>query len=151
MKPAELDQVSEDKIWSLEAYDIQNRTEPDNCPFSWARSPENFFCQETYLALATAFVVLRLLHFLYPTILGFAKTAWRRLIQNFNFWLLLEHPLAFLRRVVPLFCSLKDPCKQRNNLQGGAMNAREWASRSLATVSLGDATSTRCMPSSECL
>ncbi|THG19876.1 hypothetical protein TEA_021876 [Camellia sinensis var. sinensis] len=36
-----------------------NHPEQESCPFSWARSPENLLQQETYLALATAFVLLR--------------------------------------------------------------------------------------------
>ncbi|KAL7219959.1 hypothetical protein ACSBR2_012925 [Camellia fascicularis] len=45
-----------------------NHPEQESCPFSWARSPENLLQQETYLALATAFVLLRLLYFILPTL-----------------------------------------------------------------------------------
>lgn len=57
-------------------------------------------------------------------------------MQNVRFGCLLEHPLAYLKGVLQLLKSLKEPCK-RSNFQR-AMNAREWASKSLATVSIGD-------------
>ncbi|CAA0840450.1 5-adenylylsulfate reductase-like 4 [Striga hermonthica] len=86
----------------------------ETCPFPWARSPENLFKQETYLTLATLFVILRLLQFFFPTLRRWAQLAWR----------------SFLER----------PCKQ-SNLREGAENAKAWASKSLATVSFGDSSS----------
>lgn len=58
---------------------------------------------------------------------------------------LLEHPLAFMNRVIQLFRSLKEP-RKRSNLQEGAMNAKAWASKSLASVSFGDASASRVVP-----
>ncbi|KFK32103.1 hypothetical protein AALP_AA6G199200 [Arabis alpina] len=105
-----------------------NNTEPENCPVSWAkRSPENLFRQETYLALATVFVLLRLLHLISPTIVMLAKLTWRLVAQNMR-----------LGYIVAMH--LKEPCMS-SNLQEGAMNARAWASKSLATVSIGDSSS----------
>ncbi|KAM1180581.1 hypothetical protein ACFX13_019970 [Malus domestica] len=142
IKTVSLDQLSLEKIGYPLHHEKHDSTEQESCPFSWARSPENLLRQETYLALASAFVLLRLLYSFYPALLSFAQSAWRRHIQNMRLGSLLEHPLAFLKRAVQLFNSLKEPCK-RSNLQEGAMNARVWASKSLATVSIGDASTSR--------
>lgn len=147
VKTASLDKTHLDKIKHHSSQDMHNSIEPETCPFSWARSPENMLRQETYLALATAFVLSQLLYILYPTLLVLSQFTWRRL-ANMRFRSLLEHPLAYLKRV-QLFSSLKEPCK-RSNLQEGAMNARAWASKSLASVSIGDASSSRGVPLSEC-
>ncbi|XWS25286.1 hypothetical protein CRYUN_Cryun27aG0056200 [Craigia yunnanensis] len=146
IKNKSLDKTSLEKIGHLSNHENHNSTEQESCPFSWARSPENLLRQETYLALATTFVLLRLLYLLYPTLLVFAQFTWRQLIRNVKLGSLLEHPLAYLKRAILLFNSLKEPCK-RSNLQG-AMNARAWASKSLATVSIGDANTSRAVPMS---
>lgn len=144
---ASLDQISVDKIGSPSSNEKHDSTDPESCPFSWARSPENLLRQETYLALATAFVILRLLYIFFPTLLVFTQCACRRYVQNMRLGSL-EHPLAYLKRAVQLFNSLKEPCK-RSNLQEGALNASAWASKSLA-VSIGDASTSRAVATSEC-
>ncbi|KAF8085094.1 hypothetical protein N665_0681s0017 [Sinapis alba] len=112
----------------------QNSTEPENCPISWARrkSPGNLFCQETYLTLATVFVLLRLVHLISPTLVMLVKFTWGRVAQNMRQGNLLEHSVTMYLRE-PSMCS---------NLEG-AMNATAWASKSLATVSIGDSSSSR--------
>ncbi|CAL0327369.1 unnamed protein product [Lupinus luteus] len=137
-----LDQLSLEKIGRLSVREKHSNTEPESCPFSWARSPENLLRQETYLALATAFVVLRLLYLFFPTLLICIQYAWRRVIQNVRLGSLLEHPLVYLKRMIQSFKCLKEPCK-RSNLQEGAMNAKAWASKSLATVSIGEGSTSR--------
>ncbi|XP_022636405.1 5'-adenylylsulfate reductase-like 4 isoform X3 [Vigna radiata var. radiata] len=139
-----LDQLSLEKIGRSSTDKSHGNTEPESCPFSWARSPENLLRQETYLALATTFVVLRLLYSFFPTLLICIQFAWRRVIQNIRLGSLLEHPLIYLKRLIQSFNCLKEPCK-RSNLQEGAMNARAWASKSLATVSIGEESSSRGM------
>lgn len=136
-----LDQLSLEKIGRPSANENHGITEPESCPFSWARSPENLLRQETYLALATTFVVLRLLYLLFPTLLICIQCAWRRIIQNVRLGNLLEQALVYLKRK---FNCLKEPCK-RSNLQEGAMNAKAWASKSLATVSIGEESTSRGM------
>ncbi|CAL9232099.1 unnamed protein product [Arabidopsis halleri] len=107
-------------------------TKPENCPFPWAtRSPENLLRQETYLTLATVFVLLRLLQLISPTMVVLAKSTWERVAHNIRPGNLLEHTVAMY---------LKEPCMS-SNLQEGAMNARAWASKSLATVSIGESSS----------
>ncbi|KAE8056911.1 hypothetical protein FH972_013643 [Carpinus fangiana] len=138
IKIASLDQLAVDKVGCTSNHEKNDNTEQESCPFSWARSPEKLLRQETYLALATAFVLLRLLYFVFPTLLLRAQ----RHIRNVRLGSLWEHPLTYLRRAIQLFNSLKEPCK-RSNLQEGAMNARAWASKSLATVSIGDAGTSR--------
>ncbi|XP_022768344.1 5'-adenylylsulfate reductase-like 4 [Durio zibethinus] len=148
IKNKSLGKTSLDEIGNLSNHEKHNSTEQESCPFSWARSPENLLRQETYLALATTFVLFRLLYLLYPTLLVFAQLTWRWLIRNVRLRSLLEHPLAYLKRAIQLFNSLKEPCK-RSNLQG-AMNARAWASKSLATVSIGDGNTSRAVPMTGC-
>ncbi|XP_044475942.1 5'-adenylylsulfate reductase-like 4 isoform X2 [Mangifera indica] len=135
---ASLDKISLDKVGHISNQEKHNNMDNESCPFSWARSPENLLQQETYLALATAFVLLRLLFSFFPTLLAFAQYTWTRLIRNFKLGNLFEHPRASLYRAMQIFNSLREPCK-RSNLQEGALNARAWASKSLATVSIGDA------------
>ena len=115
-------------------------SESESSPFSQARSPENLLYQETYLALDTTFVILRLLYLFFPNLLICIQYAWRRVIQNIRLGSLLEHPLIYLKRLTQSFNRLKEPYK-RSNLQEGAMNARAWASKSLATVSIGEESS----------
>ncbi|KAL4557596.1 hypothetical protein LXL04_035780 [Taraxacum kok-saghyz] len=120
----------------------QKINEPESCPFSWARSPENMLRHETYLTLATIFVLLRLSYLGYPFIKTCARVSWRRRNVNIRFKSLWEHPLAYMNRAIQLFSSLSEPCK-RSNLHG-AMNAKAaWASKSLASVSFGEASGTR--------
>lgn len=142
IKTVSLDQLSLEKAGHPPNHEKNDSNEQESCPFSWARSPENMLRQETYLALASAFVILRLLYIFFPTLISLAQCAWRRHIRNLRFGNLFEHPVAYLKRAVQLFNSLKEPCK-RSNLQEGAMNARVWASKSLATVSIGDASTSR--------
>ncbi|KAE8704427.1 Melanoma-associated antigen G1 [Hibiscus syriacus] len=139
-----LDKISLDRISHLSNHEKHNSTEQESCPFPWARSPENLLRQETYLAIATTFVLLRLLYLLYPTMLVIAQLIWTLLIRNVKLGALLEHPLAYLKRAIQLFNSLKEPCK-RSNLQG-AVNARAWVSKSFAAVSIGDANTSRAVP-----
>ncbi|KAK4745188.1 hypothetical protein SAY87_011500 [Trapa incisa] len=116
--------------------------EVENCPFWWARSPENLLQQETCLALATIFVILRLLYFLYPTICQLSYRIWEY-IRNVRLLSSLDNLLSYLKQAVPLRSCLREPSKRRN-LQEGAMNARVWASKSLARVEIGDASTSRC-------
>ncbi|XP_076947898.1 5'-adenylylsulfate reductase-like 4 [Bidens hawaiensis] len=125
-------------------HDNQNMKGPDRCPFSWARSPENMLQHETYLTLATIFVVLRLLYWRYPYIMARARVSWTRRIPDIRFKSLWEHPLSYMKRAIQLFTSLTEPCK-RSNLRG-PMNAKAkavWDSKSLASVSFGKASTSR--------
>ncbi|KAF8411445.1 hypothetical protein HHK36_003996 [Tetracentron sinense] len=123
IKPVSLDQTSFDKVEKPSNLAQLKSIEQESCPFSWAKSPESLLRQDTYLALATTFVLLRLLYFLLPTLLACAQCTWRRHICNMSLW---EHPLAYLNQAMQVFT-----CK-RSNLQEGAINARVWASKSLA-------------------
>ncbi|KAK4489946.1 hypothetical protein RD792_000598 [Penstemon davidsonii] len=139
IETSEADGVYLDKI-GCSGYDKNDKINPETCPFPWARSPENLFQQETYLALATIFVLLRFLFFTFPTLRRYAQLAWRRYMINVSLSSLWEHLIVHLNRVKQLFNSLKEPCKN-SNLQEGAKNAKAWASKSLATVSFGDSSS----------
>ncbi|CAN0889929.1 5'-adenylylsulfate reductase-like 4 [Linum grandiflorum] len=131
------DKASVSKVWQHPL----SRRKPDDssCPFSWPRSPEKLLTQETYLALASAFVLIRLLYLIFPSLVLFSRLVWRRQARIGS---ILDHPRAFLKDVVQAFKCLVDPCK-RSNLQEGAMNARAWASKSLATVSIGEGSTSR--------
>ncbi|OIS99514.1 PREDICTED: 5'-adenylylsulfate reductase-like 4 [Nicotiana attenuata] len=120
-------------------------SDQENCPFSWARSPENLLQQETYLALATAFVLMRLLYKLFPALRKIAHFSWERSNLHIRIRSLWELPLLYLNRAIQLCNSLQEPCK-RSNLQEGAMNAKAWASKSLASVSFGESSTSRVVP-----
>lgn len=124
-------------------YEKHENVEVESCPFSWARSPENLLKQETYLALATIFVLFRALYFLSPALLLFFQRA-RHCIRNISLLSSLDHFLSYLKQAVQLRSCLREPSK-RSNLQEGAMNASVWASKSLATVSIGEASTSRCL------
>ncbi|KAH7567743.1 hypothetical protein ACOSP7_010144 [Xanthoceras sorbifolium] len=149
IKTESWDKASLNKVGHPSNHEKNDNMDEESCPFSWARSPEHLLRQETYLALAIAFVILRFLYLFFPTLLVFGQFTWRRLIRNVKIESLLEHPHAYLNRAIQLLNSLKEPCK-RSNLQEGALNARAWASKSLATVSIGDASTSRgaCCPES---
>ncbi|KAF5746801.1 5'-adenylylsulfate reductase-like 4-like [Tripterygium wilfordii] len=149
VEPLSLDSKSHDKIGQASNWEKHDNVELESCPFFWARFPGNLLRQETYLALATAFVVLRLLYLVSPKILLFAQFVWRRCIQFERLGSLLELLLAYLNRAKQLLYYAKEPGKRRN-FQGRAMNARVWASNSLATVSIGDASAGRSGPVGEC-
>ncbi|KAL6527263.1 5'-adenylylsulfate reductase-like 4 [Orobanche gracilis] len=130
------DRVSKNKI-ICSGCDENDDNNQETCPFPWAKSPENLFQQETYLTMATLFVILRLLYFFYPTLRKWAQLAWRRYTVNVS-----VNGLWELNQVMQLFSFLKEPYK-KSNLQEGAKNAKAWASKSLATVTFGDASSCR--------
>lgn len=97
-----VDKKSLDKMDTFENGN-DNNSEPETCPFTWARSPENLLRQETYLALATLFVVLRSLYLSYPFIVTSARYARRTRFHIRNLW---EHPLGYMNRAIQLFSSL---------------------------------------------
>ncbi|XP_057490300.1 5'-adenylylsulfate reductase-like 4 [Actinidia eriantha] len=138
---APLDGKSLERIQHSSDHEEKN-SKLESYPLSWARSPENLLRQETYLALATAFVLLRLLYFIFSTLSVCSQWAY---IQNTRLRSLWEHPLSYLNRAAQLFNSSKEPCR-RSNLQDGALSAKAWASKSLASVSFGDASTSRGGP-----
>ncbi|KAH6756760.1 APR-like 4 [Perilla frutescens var. hirtella] len=139
LKTASADPVYLEKI-GCSGYDEKHKTHQETCPFPWAKSPENLLQQETYLALATIFVIMRLLYYTFPTLRRYGQLAWRRYVTNASFSSVWEHLVVHINRLLQLFKSLNEPCK-KSNLQEGAKNAKAWASKSLATVSFGDASS----------
>ncbi|KAG6402466.1 hypothetical protein SASPL_134660 [Salvia splendens] len=139
LKASSADPVYLEKI-GCPGSDEMHNTHQETCPFPWARSPENLLQQETYLALATMFVIMRLLYYTFPTLRSYGQLAWRRYIINASFSGLWEHSVVHISRLLQLFKSLNEPGK-KSNLQEGAKNAKAWASKSLATVSFGDASS----------
>ncbi|KAD5507506.1 hypothetical protein E3N88_15209 [Mikania micrantha] len=76
-----------------------NSKDPEICPFTWAKSPENLLRQETYLALASLFVIFRSIYLIYPFIITSVQYARRTR-------LLWEHSYAYLNRAIQLFSSL---------------------------------------------
>lgn len=111
----------------------------ENCPFSWARSPEKMLQQDTYLALATAFLLFRLLYVFLPKVFGCVKFVWRNHIR-YTSLITVSH--ICLEQTKHAFCQL-NPYGKRRNLQEGALNARSWANKSLASVSIGEPSSAR--------
>jgi hypothetical protein len=130
--------AGEATIHSLDDIEHKKDAEQENCPFWWARSPEKILQQDTYLALATAFVILRLLYLLFPKIDSFVRWAWRRHNLFANLTGAHESFLTYLEQARQKFHRLCPSSSKRGNLQEGAMNATAWASKSLASVSIGE-------------
>lgn len=88
-----LGKTSRDKTRHVPKHENHKSSEQESWSFSWARSPQNLLRQETYLALATTFVLFRLLYLFYPTLLVFARFTWKRINRDVKLGTMLEHPL----------------------------------------------------------
>ncbi|CAI9262548.1 unnamed protein product [Lactuca saligna] len=99
-----MDKKSLDKMDTFVHNKSNNSSEPEFCPFSWAKSPENLLRQETYLFLATVFVVFRSVYLTYPFIVTSARYA--RRTRLLNIWSLWDHPVTYLNRAIQFFSSL---------------------------------------------
>lgn len=114
-------------------------------------SLKEIFSREPYLLLSMIFVSLRaLLHF-FPGIASHIMAIWLAYIPHLNMGIFGESRQLIGRAlhlidVKRVWTKLK-LCKTRN-FHKGARNARVWAS-SLASVSLGETSSSRAMPSRE--
>ncbi|KAH9624458.1 hypothetical protein KSS87_008148 [Heliosperma pusillum] len=142
------DELPFDKIVSASNQERNDNSEIENYPFSWAKYLENLFQRETYLALATTFVLLRLVFVLIPYVLEFARCTWRRYMEHVRVTALWEYPLRYLNKSKQVLSSCRGP-RKGSNFQEGAINARAWASKSLASaVSIGgDASASRAVTS----
>lgn len=117
-----------DKATMNKAVYLTNLTEhttvQENCPFSWAKSsPEKLLRRDTYLALACSFLMLRLLYSFLPKLIGCVMSLW-------------NYSQVFLHQTKRGFSRI-NPCSRRN-LKEGAINAKAWASKSLASVSIAE-------------
>ncbi|KAF8697411.1 hypothetical protein HU200_036011 [Digitaria exilis] len=65
-------------------FDSDKRTKKEGSVLLWARSPDRLLHQDTCLALASSFVLLRLLHFLLPKLNACMKQAWRMRLYELN-------------------------------------------------------------------
>ncbi|KAJ6791745.1 5'-adenylylsulfate reductase-like 3 [Iris pallida] len=136
-KPALLYSTAMKKVDPSSIPKLDEDTDQENCPFSWARSPEKLLQQDTYLALASSFVLLRLLYFLLPKLNSCVERTWRRRMQLaslMSLWDYFQKAKQGLSSLIP---------HKRSNLQEGALNAKAWASKSLASVSIGESSSVR--------
>ncbi|KAM0936326.1 putative Thioredoxin domain, 5'-adenylylsulfate reductase-like protein [Dioscorea sansibarensis] len=116
--------------------ELKGDTEQENRPFSWARSLEKLLKQDTYLALSSAFVLLRMLYFLLPRLNSCVMWVWGWRIRHaspLNTW---DYFRASLLQAKQSFRKL-NPLKQ-SDFQEGALHAKIWASKSLASVSFGE-------------
>ncbi|KAH9321024.1 hypothetical protein KI387_015663 [Taxus chinensis] len=124
--------------------DIENEK---HCPYSWAKSPEKLLQEDTYLTLAILFLVSRILYFLFPKVLLWLKQIWKRHVFPANVARMREYTPTYMERILYIFNTnrIKSSLKfcKTGNFQGGAMNARAWASKSLASVSLGEGSSSK--------
>ena len=121
--------------------DTELKDMQENCPFSWARSPEKLLQQDGYLALASGFLLMRLLYFLFPRLNACFQRAWRRQMRYASVRNLWNYFQAYTEQAKREGSRLH-PC-ERHHLQEGAMSARAWASQSLASVTLGEPSSGR--------
>lgn len=134
--------MSEDKI---------NSSENDQKVLQlwWGSSLKGTFSREPYLVLSVVFVLSRAFLYFFPEIVFRAMALWLAHIPHLNMGVFGESR-QLLGRVFQLIdikriWSKLKLCKTRNFLRG-ARNARVWAS-SLASVSLGESSSTRAFPS----
>jgi hypothetical protein len=72
----------EDTVTTIDNND--KKSEMKDSLLSWARSPDRLLHQDTCLALASSFVLLRLLHFLLPKLNACMKQAWRMRLYELN-------------------------------------------------------------------
>ncbi|CAA2986463.1 5'-adenylylsulfate reductase-like 5 [Olea europaea var. sylvestris] len=116
----------------------------------WSGSSlKDTFSREPYLVLSVVFVFSRAFIHFFPEIVAHAMALWLEHIPHLNMGIFGESR-QLLGRVFQLIdikriWSKLKLCKTRNFLRG-ARNARVWAS-SLASVSLGESSSTRAFPS----
>lgn len=144
---ASMDSTIADVIPSSDTIELKKDAEQEDCPFWWARSPEKMLQQDTYLALAAAFLILRLLYLLFPKIISFAKRAWKRHTLYANLMNVHEYFFTYLEQGRQTFNRVY-PSKQ-GNLHEGARNATAWASKSLASVSIGEPSTSRMNSTNE--
>ncbi|CAI9768663.1 unnamed protein product [Fraxinus pennsylvanica] len=135
-------EMSEDKI---------NSSENDQKVLQlWCGSSlKDTFSWEPYLVLSVVFVLSRAFLYFFPEIVSRAMALWLAHIPHLNMGIFGESR-QLLERVFQLIdikriWSKLKLCKTRN-FHKGARNARVWAS-SLASVSLGESSSTRAFPS----
>ncbi|KAL2557121.1 5'-adenylylsulfate reductase-like 5 [Forsythia ovata] len=112
-------------------------------------SLKDTFSREPYLVLSVVFVLSRAFLYFFPEIVSRAMALWLAHIPHLNMGIFGESR-QLLGRVFQLIdikriWSKLKLCKTRN-FHKGARNARVWAS-SLASVSLGESSSTRAFPS----
>ncbi|KAK9742612.1 hypothetical protein RND81_03G185700 [Saponaria officinalis] len=128
------DEVPFDKIESASNLERNENEDTEDNLLSWTRSPKKLLEQETYLALATAFVLLRLMYLLVPYLLELTHCTWRRFTQqHVRVATLWEHPLRYLNTTKQVLSSLVGT-RKGSNFQENALNARAWASKSLASA-----------------
>ncbi|CAO2201705.1 unnamed protein product, partial [Urochloa humidicola] len=85
MNPVSLDATSLDRLEdTVTIIDNVKKSQMEDSLLSWARSPDRLLHQDTCLALASSFVLLRLLHFLLPKLNACMKQAWRMRLYELN-------------------------------------------------------------------
>ncbi|GJN03450.1 hypothetical protein PR202_ga20900 [Eleusine coracana subsp. coracana] len=85
MDPMSVDVTSLEKMAdTINIIDSDKNTEQEDSLLVWARSPERLLHQDTCLALASSFLLLRLLHFLIPKVNACVKQAWRMRLHELN-------------------------------------------------------------------
>uniref|UniRef100_A0A0E0LUZ8 Thioredoxin domain-containing protein n=3 Tax=Oryza punctata TaxID=4537 RepID=A0A0E0LUZ8_ORYPU len=78
MNPVSLDAISLERMEeAVNIIENDKKTEQEDSLFMFARSPDRLLHQDTCLALASSFVLLRLLCFLLPKLNACVKQAWR--------------------------------------------------------------------------
>uniref|UniRef100_A0A0D9X7S2 Thioredoxin domain-containing protein n=1 Tax=Leersia perrieri TaxID=77586 RepID=A0A0D9X7S2_9ORYZ len=78
MNPVSLDAISLERMEEVvNIIESDQKTEQEDSLFLFARSPDRLLHQDTCLALASSFVLLRLLCFLLPKLNACVKQAWR--------------------------------------------------------------------------
>ncbi|KAJ4814045.1 5'-adenylylsulfate reductase-like 5 [Rhynchospora pubera] len=144
VNPASLNSLSvEETVDPSDLSNLAEESEQENCPFSWARSPEKLLQKDNYLLLAVSFLLLRLVCFLFPRMKAFASWIWSRHLGFATLGNLEDYLRAYVDQAKQGLSQL-NPCK-RGNLYG----ARAWASKSLVSVAIGESSSGRSHSASE--
>ncbi|KQJ98246.1 5'-adenylylsulfate reductase-like 4 isoform X1 [Brachypodium distachyon] len=78
INPVSLDAISLERMQDIvNIVENEKKTEQEDSLFLWARSPDRLLHQDTCLAFASTFVILRLFFFLLPKLNACVKQAWR--------------------------------------------------------------------------
>ncbi|KAL4198490.1 hypothetical protein AMTRI_Chr03g140470 [Amborella trichopoda] len=111
----------------------------------WHSTPRELVRREAYLALAVIFLLCRAFLYIFPKCMSWLRSLWMLHMGHLSLGVFGERSLLVERALhvfnIKRVWSRLRLCKTRN-FEKGAKNARVWAS-SLASVSIGEASSTR--------
>lgn len=153
LEPVDASHIHTDKVALIEQLStvrVPNRKE--SCPYPWAKSPDMWLRDDIYLALAVAFLSLRLVFYLLPKLLIGIKSIWIKIGISGQVHRGLHRKMGDLKeepRINPLARSMSVSSRKKeivleNKENGkGVLVVPGWSSSSLATVTLAEGSSSR--------